>query len=61
MGYGLSYSNMDELARLVTQIFLMLKMAGKIFERKRNGLTVTVSSEGWCVGVTGFLAKEFVY
>jgi hypothetical protein len=35
MGYCLIYSNTDEMARLLTQILLMLKMAGKIFERNK--------------------------
>ena len=36
---------------LVAQNFLTVKMAGWSFGRKQNyGLTVTVSSEGWCGG-----------
>jgi hypothetical protein len=28
---------------------MRLKMAGNIFERRKNYLTVTMSSEGWCI------------
>ncbi len=47
---------MDELARLLAQIFLTLKMVGKVFE-KNYGLTVTCPLRGGKVSmcITGFL------
>ncbi len=48
---GIDYfkSNADVNVSVVAQNFLMVKMAGQSFGRKKNyGLTVTVSSEPWC-------------